>query len=312
MARRDERDSLDREILDIIPERFDADADSREARRGAHTRLVLSVALGLLAVAALGVAARHLFFGEAPQQTQASIPVINPEDKPIKTKPQESGGMDVPNQDKLVYNKIGQGDSTPQPEQLLPPPEEPRTPTIKPAFQAPASDAAAQPQQAAAPAAQTAPAAPSATTAAAAPQVPTAPVPAAAPQAGQNDGAIVPPDLPAAKRPADSKVAEAKVAEAKPPTDIKPASEAKSAAGGGWMVQLGALHSEADASAEWKRLQAADKELLGSLGSDIERADLGAKGVFWRLRAGPLDEVAARSLCAQLAKRNQGCILARK
>ena len=72
------------------------------------------------------------------------------------------------------------------------------------------------------------------------------------------------------------------------------------------------MKSEADAQTVWKKVQVANKDLLGNLSLDIQRADLGAKGVFFRLRAGPLDEAAAKSLCAELTKRNQGCIVARK
>jgi hypothetical protein len=42
------------------------------------------------------------------------------------------------------------------------------------------------------------------------------------------------------------------------------------------------------------------------------RVDLGEKGIFWRLRAGPMDEGQARSICSTLAKRSQGCIIAKK
>ncbi len=293
MPMRDDRGDVDREILDIIPERFDADPDSRYARKNAHTRLILTIALALLAVAALGVAARHILFGEAPKDSQAGVPVIHAEDKPIKTKPQDRGGMDVPNQDKLVYERMGAGDTEPQAERLLPPPEQPqappgqqqlpRTPSIKPAFPAPPIRE---------------------TPAAATPTVTEPPPPAAAPA----------PQV-ATTAPAGPRAA----AQAKPPAQpaaVSPAaaSGAKSrpAAAGSWVVQLGALKSEAEAKSEWTRLRGAHKELLGEFSSDIVRVDLGAKGVFWRLRAGPMDEARARTLCAALAKRSQGCIVAKK
>ena len=42
----------------------------------------------------------------------------------------------------------------------------------------------------------------------------------------------------------------------------------------------------------------------------MTKADLGAKGVFYRLRAGPLaDEKAARQLCRELTKRQVGCLI---
>jgi len=148
MPFRQDRDRVDREILDIIPERFDADPDSQYARKTAHTRLILTIALALLAVAALGVAARHIFFPAKTQvQAGSGVPLITADDKPIKTKPapEERGGMEVPNRDKLVYEKMGNTpESESQSERLLPPPEapaappaQPRSPSIKPAFQTP-------------------------------------------------------------------------------------------------------------------------------------------------------------------------------
>src|ERR1700761_3762740 len=103
-----DRDNLDedREILDIIPERFDSDPDSHQARRAAHTRLILTVSLAVLAVRALGVAARHILVGAPPRTPRPSCPGILPEDSPIKVKPQDRGGMDVPNQDKLIYDRM--------------------------------------------------------------------------------------------------------------------------------------------------------------------------------------------------------------
>lgn len=311
MPFRDDRGQIDREILDIIPERFDSDPDSHYARKGAHTRLILTVALALLAVAALGVAARHILFGETPKTQTAGVPVIRADDRPIKTKPEDRGGMDVPNQDKLVYERMGStSDAVPQTERLLPPPEQPqeppsqpRKPSIKPAFPAPpAKDNATPakpvaseslpPAMSAAPAGQGAPAVPAATLPQAAVSAPT---PAAPAPAKPQQTAAAAPAHPAAKPAA-------------------PASAAAPAAhsAGGWLVQLGALKTEADAKSEWNRVRNANKDVLGEYGSDIVRVDLGEKGTFWRLRAGPMDEGQARTVCSNLAKRSQGCIIAKK
>ncbi|MBC7905673.1 MAG: SPOR domain-containing protein, partial [Rhodospirillaceae bacterium] len=44
------RDDYDRDILDIIPERFDADADSHQARAGHRLRSYLTLGVAVLAV----------------------------------------------------------------------------------------------------------------------------------------------------------------------------------------------------------------------------------------------------------------------
>ncbi|GHU05701.1 hypothetical protein FACS1894205_6080 [Alphaproteobacteria bacterium] len=72
------------------------------------------------------------------------------------------------------------------------------------------------------------------------------------------------------------------------------------------------MKSDAAARDEWRRLSSANADILGAYQADIVRADLGEKGVFWRLRAASMSEAQARSLCAELKKRGQGCIVARK
>ncbi|WP_142850660.1 SPOR domain-containing protein, partial [Telmatospirillum sp. J64-1] len=90
------------------------------------------------------------------------------------------------------------------------------------------------------------------------------------------------------------------------------AAAIKAAPNGAWLVQLGALREEQAAVKEWLRLQKAHPDLLSSLNQDIQRADLGDKGLFFRLRAGPLDEQAARNLCTQLSGRKVGCLVVKK
>ncbi|MFD2232385.1 SPOR domain-containing protein, partial [Phaeospirillum tilakii] len=90
-----------------------------------------------------------------------------------------------------------------------------------------------------------------------------------------------------------------------------PAAPARSG-GGGFLIQLGAVRAADQAGKEWARIQKANADLLGGLTSDIVRVDLGEKGVFWRIRAGGLDEASARQICASLQSRHQGCIVARR
>ncbi len=339
MAKRP-RDSVEREIMDIIPERFDADSENLGERRGGHTRLILTIALGLLALAAVGVAARHLLVGDGPHSVaDANVPVIKPDDKPIKTKPEDRGGMAVPNQDKLVYQDLGKGDnandSGTTTEKLLPPPEKPQAPAVK---QAPANDSASSampPPPAVAGNDMPAPppvastnggAMPSAEKTAKTEKQP--PSPAAAPlekvtaasptpntQATQTGNALSP------VKETGKKVATAETAHKEPPAAPTPNTQAtaastpapKAAAGSGhFQIQLAAMKSEPEAQAAWKKAQAANKDLLGNLTPDIVRADLGAKGVYYRVRAGAYDEAGAKALCAQLTAHNQGCIVAKK
>ena len=79
---------------------------------------------------------------------------------------------------------------------------------------------------------------------------------------------------------------------------------------GGYSVQLAAVRDESAARGEWRRLRERHAELLGNLSLNVVRADLGPKGIFYRLRAGPLaDKATARALCQVLAKKKVGCLV---
>jgi hypothetical protein len=78
---------------------------------------------------------------------------------------------------------------------------------------------------------------------------------------------------------------------------------------GRYRVQLGAFRSSEKARHEWRALVRSNKDVLGALSMTIERVDLGPKGVFYRLQAGPLkNEPAARGLCRKLGRRRVDCI----
>lgn len=84
-------------------------------------------------------------------------------------------------------------------------------------------------------------------------------------------------------------------------------------ADGKFRVQLSSVKTELRAMKEAQRLKRAHESLLGGLRIEPVRADLGPRGVFYRLYAGPLATFdAARSLCRKLSARNQGCIVIRR
>lgn len=303
----DPRDDFDRDILDIIPERYDADADSHQARAGHRFRSYLTLGVAVVAVGAIVATGLHFLGGKPGVGT--GVPVIKADERPLKIRPDDRGGMQVPNQDKLVYERMEQGEGDAKVERLLPPPETPQVPMPGTA-----------PVPAAAPAAtevlrQTAP------TAAPAPMAqpkPETPIPLQPPvQASAGGYAPVQSRAPAPTPAAPVSAAPAKAAGAPavvPAATPAPVAAAapKVPAGGDWLIQLGALRSAPDAEKEWVRIQRTNHDLLGALKSDVMRVELGEKGTFWRLRAGPLSEQAARQLCTDLKSRNQGCIIARK
>jgi cell division septation protein DedD len=79
---------------------------------------------------------------------------------------------------------------------------------------------------------------------------------------------------------------------------------------GVFKVQIAATRDEPAAQKEWERLKHAHADLLGNLSPTVVRADLGDKGIFYRIQAGPVpDQAKAEKLCTDLKKLSIGCIV---
>ena len=97
-----------------------------------------------------------------------------------------------------------------------------------------------------------------------------------------------------------------RVAEGTPTTasDASPAPR-------GLRVQIGSFRSASDATSAWDKTVAAHQELIGQRQPYIVEADLGARGIFYRLQIGPLHSGnEAKALCNALKARGQDCIIA--
>jgi cell division septation protein DedD len=82
---------------------------------------------------------------------------------------------------------------------------------------------------------------------------------------------------------------------------------------GSHLVQVGAFKSEAEAAGNWTRLQGRLGDYLDGKSQDVERADLGDKGVFYRLRIGPFASSGdAKTYCEGLKSRGADCIVRAK
>jgi hypothetical protein len=69
------------------------------------------------------------------------------------------------------------------------------------------------------------------------------------------------------------------------------------------------VRSEDAARHEWDRIKRTNADLLGSQSAIPLRADLGEKGVFYRIQTAPIAD--ADRVCGELKRRNIGCIIAR-
>ena len=269
------------------------------------------------------------------------IPVVRADAAPIKVKPDQPGGLDIPNRDKLVYDRLESLPPPPRAENLLPRPEAPllppsarpnapaSAPAGRPAAAAPAKNAEAKTPEPPKPPKRPKPRAADNVPKIERPKpvkvaVVKKPLPPPAPPAikAEPKAAAAPPAKPVASvrksaAPAPPPIKfEPKVAAATPAKPVasvrKSAAPAAGSAGNGYRVQLAALRSNQDARREWTRLRTRHSNLLGRLRHSVVRADLGAKGIYYRLRAGPLEnKAAARTLCGELTKIKVGCLVVR-
>jgi hypothetical protein len=259
----------------------------------------------LLTAGAMAVFAGGLWFayvqgthhaGSTTMAQNGGVPVLRADPSPAKVKPEEPGGMVVPNQNVSLYNdKPG---FTPV-ERLLPAAEKPMPRPLAPPPSAALPQPIAPGLEAAMPPVPPAPAM--------APPPPAPPVLAVTPPStpAETTAAAKPPEKPVTKpKPAP----ERQVAAAHAPARAEP----HPARSGPVQVRLGSLRSPAAARQEWARLKRENPDLLGRLRAVAVRTDLGEKGIYYRIEAGPFsDTAAAQRLCNELKQRNFGCLLAR-
>ena len=115
---------------------------------------------------------------------------------------------------------------------------------------------------------------------------------------------------PSPAKPVVAEPAPAKPVAAKPVVaDAAPAPAAESA--GAFVLQIGAYKSEDEAKAAWATYQR-KHPLVGGYASDVQRVDLGDKGVWYRLRIGSFaDKAGAGAVCDKLKADGGGCFPAK-
>jgi len=305
-------------------------APNRGGRRG-----LLGLGMAVVGIVAFAGAILVVYGKGDHASPDGGPPLLTADVTPMKSRPEQPGGMEVPHQDKLVYERLNERGARPNVERLLPPPEEPLPrPVVTPQMPPPPAmpDVPAVGQLPAPP--------PGATTTV--PRLPSegeAPVPGVAVPGADSQPvpppvvAAVPAPPPAAAKaapPPAAKPAPAPAAQAAPPKPAAPPAQApapqaakpaaapatppapaKATSGGGWRIQLAAVRSESEAASEWKRLTSRYPGALSGLSMQVVKADLGEKGIFYRVQGVGLDEAKAKEACAQLKAQSVGCVVVR-
>lgn len=116
-------------------------------------------------------------------------------------------------------------------------------------------------------------------------------------------------ETPALTTPEVETPATAEVSQPDPlaPPQLSPAP--RIAGDGPYVAQLAALQSEAAVDPAWRRFSSRAPGLFASAHLDVERADLGARGVYYRVRAGYFaDRAEAARFCERIRQMGQDCI----
>lgn len=266
--------------------------------------------MGVLAITGIAGITWYIVTGGGDKDGGGPAPLIKAEIAPAKVRPETPGGMDVPNRDKGVYSRISGTEFPDKPVRLQPPPEIPvarptppepektgKTETVATATPEPSP---AKPEQLLPPLPRPKPMAKIPTPA---PNTATAPTPRPAPAAKAEPAASSPREKSSEKssEKSDEKLDIAAVA--KRVAAVSPGA-------GGHRIQLLASKSKAKAKLARTRLLKSHGKLLSGLAFTVDRADLGKKGVFYRLRAGPLpDRASAEKLCTRFKARKVECVI---
>jgi cell division septation protein DedD len=276
----------------------------RSPRSGGWLKLVVVLAV----IGGAGAGAWRMWGEDLMRSAGDEIPTVRAADGPFKVRPEVPGGADIQNRDKQVYELLERGKAPPErPETLRPSPEAPLPPPVAAQSIAPGAATAAgeegSPQMVEGPGSEEddddmvmTPVDP--------PSDPANPPPVPRLDAGDSlaKGSPSPERVQTAQRPAP------------PPAPPAVKSESANLAIGetpprAFRIQLGAVRSEAAARTEWARLQKQHQAVLARLGLNVERADLGTKGVYFRIQAGPFaDRAAADAACLELTKQKVPCL----
>ncbi len=264
-------------------------------RRRMRVGIVVGLFLGFVALAWAWA------FQRGPSTPGSDVPKLTADAQPTREKPADPGGMKVADIDPLAYDS---GRSPPHVENILPAPEKPL------------------PQPVAQTQTMAAPPTPAPAAASDAPSVTTSAPPPNAVQAAQATTAA-PPIKPVADRlPPPSSASPAASVAPKPgaalplkPKPVAAREEPKpkppAIAPGGYRLQLASLRSAADARTTEERLRRTYGDVLGGVNLSVVPVNLGDRGTYYRVMAGPMSQGSAAQLCDSLRQRGAACLLAK-
>ena len=260
--------------------------EERLEQRRKRPAILIGVSIGV--VLAIGVG--WLTFGKYVSvyygADSGELPIIRADSSVDGMKPETPGGMEVPNRDKLVYERLRQTDSELPVERLLPAVEKPVTPQEQKVEKQedPIGELAAN-------------------------IIAEETVPAAA-VVYEEDGTPVEvmfKETPVAQKPSVSEEKKPVEKTAEKPIEKKSVEPVKQEIS--YAVQLVSTRSESAAESEWKRLSKKFKDIIADQPYSISKTVV-PSGTFYRLRVGRFEKnEEAKALCEKLKQKKQECFV---
>lgn len=268
--------------------------EERLEQRRKKPAILIGVSIGIVLAVAIGWFTFGRYVSVYYGADSANLPVIRADSSVDGTKPETPGGMNVPNRDKLVYERLRQNSANLPVERLLPSVEKPKKPeikenTIKEEKKAPLKEA----------------------------EDPIASLTADIIQEEREQTSALiyeedgtPVEIMFTETPAVSTPAEEVKKEKSPETgSAKKESVKSSAPKEAFSVQLASARSESAAESEWKRLSKKFKEIIADQPHLISKTVV-SSGTFYRLRVGSFEKRDdAAALCDQLKTKKQECFV---
>ncbi|MBR1778067.1 MAG: SPOR domain-containing protein [Alphaproteobacteria bacterium] len=282
-------------MQDLDTSQDDVLASFREERieqRKKKPAILIGIVIGIVAAIAIGWLTFGRYVSVYYGADSGTLPVIHADLSVDGMRPETPGGMDVPNRDKLVYERLRKSNTELPVERLLPSMEKPVKPTVskKETVKEPediiaalAADIIEQEQQQA-----TAVLYEEDGTPVEVMFKETVSVEAAVPAKTVQKTEAIPAQL---QNPAKQ-------------SSVQPAEQTEK-----YMVQLVSTRSQSAAESEWKRLSKKFKEIIADQPYLISKTVV-ASGTFYRLRVGQFEtRDEAGALCDQLKSKKQECFV---
>ncbi len=259
--------------------------DDLEEKRFSSMKLHF-IALGIFIGVLVIVLGGFLIFGTSDNESDEVI-TINATAEPVKVKPEQPGGMAIPDQDKMVYNRIRTNTVDTKVENLFPEPEQPVMPNILTVEKnAPTAEFISMDEVK--------------------PYNPltekTQPVNEASVASKKVE------QVPLAKADETPKT----VAKTPVKTTTSVQSKTNATSKGIWTAQLMSSSNKATVEQAWPKILAKHKALLSDMSHKIVKAEIAGKGTFYRLQIGNFKtRDMANALCKKLKAQKQDCIPAK-